>query len=38
MKKLRTILAILVAALAAAGCVTDGVYPGGSGGHSHLNR
>jgi hypothetical protein len=40
MKKLRTILAAVFAALALAACVTDGAYPGGSesGGHSHLNR
>ena len=38
MKKLRTILAAVVAALALGACVTDGAYPGGrSGGHAHLN-
>lgn len=38
MKKLRTILAAVIAALALGACVTDGAYPGGgSGGHSHLN-
>ncbi len=38
MKKLRMILVAVFAALALGACVTDGVYPGGSGGHSHFNR